>query len=206
MIPIYLHVHTSKQSSFIMDDGIKKYHIILYTGWTFFTYICRKNYTNVCLKRPKINNKRGRGWPIFVKKRLASISKTVYYFSKCPLLSPRVVRVDPSRWASLNRRAAASHRQGRTWAISRCQWTEAFPLLVAAIGTAAAFVNGRVYKADIVCVVERALNEVLLGREVDGAAFLAAVLWSGDPQLKEIWSLLLPRDQGHLWNESENFS
>ena len=27
-----------------------------YTGWTFFTYICCKN-CNVCLKRPKINEK-----------------------------------------------------------------------------------------------------------------------------------------------------
>ena len=36
----------------------------LYTGWTFFTYICCKNWNDVCLKRPKINNKRGRGWPI----------------------------------------------------------------------------------------------------------------------------------------------
>ena len=30
----------------------------LYTGWTFFTYICCKNCNDVCLKRPKINNKR----------------------------------------------------------------------------------------------------------------------------------------------------
>ena len=28
-----------------------------YTRWTFFTYICCKNYNDVCLKRPKINNK-----------------------------------------------------------------------------------------------------------------------------------------------------
>ena len=28
-------------------------------GWAFFTYICCKNYNDVCLKRPKINDKRG---------------------------------------------------------------------------------------------------------------------------------------------------
>ena len=31
----------------------------LYTGWTFYTFIC-----NVYLKRPKIDDKRGRGRPI----------------------------------------------------------------------------------------------------------------------------------------------
>ena len=30
-----------------------------------FTYICCKHCNDVCLKRPKINDKRGRGWPIF---------------------------------------------------------------------------------------------------------------------------------------------
>ena len=35
-----------------------------YTGWTFFTNICYKNYNDVCLKRPKINDKRGWAWPI----------------------------------------------------------------------------------------------------------------------------------------------
>ena len=34
----------------------------------FFTYICCKNCYDVCLKRTKINDKRGRGWPIFLKK------------------------------------------------------------------------------------------------------------------------------------------
>ena len=29
----------------------------LYTRWTFFTYICCKNCNDVCLKRPKINEK-----------------------------------------------------------------------------------------------------------------------------------------------------
>ena len=35
-----------------------------YTRWTFLTYICSKN-SSVCLKKPKINDKRGRGWPKF---------------------------------------------------------------------------------------------------------------------------------------------
>ena len=34
--------------------------LVPYTGWTFFTFICC-NYWTVCLKRPKINEKRGRG-------------------------------------------------------------------------------------------------------------------------------------------------
>ena len=34
------------------------------TGWTFFPIYCCKN-CNVCLKRPKINNKRGRELSIF---------------------------------------------------------------------------------------------------------------------------------------------
>ena len=34
---------------------------VLYTLWTFFTYICCKNCNDVCLKRPKINDKRDRG-------------------------------------------------------------------------------------------------------------------------------------------------
>ena len=29
----------------------------MYTGWTFFTYICCKNWNDVCLKRPEINEK-----------------------------------------------------------------------------------------------------------------------------------------------------
>ena len=39
-----------------------------YTGWTFVTHICCKNCNDVFLKRPKINDKRGRGWPIFLKR------------------------------------------------------------------------------------------------------------------------------------------
>ena len=30
----------------------------------FSTYICCINFNDFCLKRPKINVKRGRGWPI----------------------------------------------------------------------------------------------------------------------------------------------
>ena len=35
-----------------------------HTGWTFFTFICCKHCNDVFLKRPKINYKRGRNWPI----------------------------------------------------------------------------------------------------------------------------------------------
>ena len=42
-----------------------------YTGWTFFTLICCKICSDVCLKRPKINNNRGRGWPILAKQQWA---------------------------------------------------------------------------------------------------------------------------------------
>ena len=31
----------------------------------YFTYICCKNCNDVCLKRLKINDKKGRGWPVF---------------------------------------------------------------------------------------------------------------------------------------------
>ena len=33
-----------------------------YTGWTFLTYICGKNCNDVCLKRPKMNDKIGQSW------------------------------------------------------------------------------------------------------------------------------------------------
>ena len=32
------------------------------TGWTFYHIYCKN--LNVCLKRPKINDKRGQRWPI----------------------------------------------------------------------------------------------------------------------------------------------
>ena len=39
----------------------------LYTGWTFFTFICCKKW-NVCLKRGNKNKTKKRpGWPIFIK-------------------------------------------------------------------------------------------------------------------------------------------
>ena len=41
---------------------VESWHHIL--DGIFFTYICAKNYNDVCLKRPKINDKRGRVWPI----------------------------------------------------------------------------------------------------------------------------------------------
>ena len=43
--------------------GFKSRHCIL--DGHFFTYICCKNCNDVCLKRPKINDKRGQGSPIF---------------------------------------------------------------------------------------------------------------------------------------------
>ena len=46
-----------------------------YTGWTFFTYNCCKNWNDVCLKWPKINDKRGRGWPIFKKLKKTTIKQ-----------------------------------------------------------------------------------------------------------------------------------
>ena len=42
--------------------GFQSQHHIL--NGIFFTYICCKNCNDVCLKRPKIDDKRGRGWPI----------------------------------------------------------------------------------------------------------------------------------------------
>ena len=45
--------------------GFKSQHCTL--DGHYFTFICCKNCNDVCLKRPKINDKRGRGWPIFQK-------------------------------------------------------------------------------------------------------------------------------------------
>ena len=42
--------------------GFESWHFIL--DGHFFTYICCKNFNDVCLKRSKIYNKRGWGWPI----------------------------------------------------------------------------------------------------------------------------------------------
>ena len=38
---------------------------IIHWMMLFFTYICCKNCNDVCLKRLKINDKKGRGWPVF---------------------------------------------------------------------------------------------------------------------------------------------
>ena len=42
--------------------GFESWHHIL--NWHFFTFICWKNWNDVCLKRPKVNDKRGQFWPI----------------------------------------------------------------------------------------------------------------------------------------------
>ena len=47
------------------DHGFKSWHLIL--DGHFFALICCKFCNDVCLKIPKINDKRGRGWPIFKK-------------------------------------------------------------------------------------------------------------------------------------------
>ena len=60
--------------SFSKGHGFKSRHRIL--DGHFFTYICCKNCNDVCLKRPKINDKRGRVWPNFFKKKeLKDLSK-----------------------------------------------------------------------------------------------------------------------------------
>ena len=55
-----------------------------YTGWTFFTYYCCKNF-NVCLKRPKISEKEAGVGP-FLKKQFHSYQKI-----KCPFVRWTVV-------------------------------------------------------------------------------------------------------------------
>ena len=48
----------------VMEDTHVQEVMSLNPRWTFFhIYFCKN--CNVCLKRPKINDKRGRGWPIF---------------------------------------------------------------------------------------------------------------------------------------------
>ena len=44
------------------DHGFESRHLIL--DGHFCTLICCIICNDVCLKRPKINDKRGRGWPI----------------------------------------------------------------------------------------------------------------------------------------------
>ena len=57
--------------------GFKYWHHIV-DG--LFTNICCKNCNEVCMKRPKINCKRGRGWPIFLKKTLGSTFIVLYLY------------------------------------------------------------------------------------------------------------------------------
>ena len=46
-----------------------------YAGWTFFTLICYKNCNNVCLKKPKINEKEAGVGP-FIKKHCICRTRT----------------------------------------------------------------------------------------------------------------------------------
>ena len=62
----------------------------LYTGWTFFTYICYKNCNDVCLNRPKINDKRGHVGPFFLKKEILSI------FTYVTLPSKTILKIVPN--------------------------------------------------------------------------------------------------------------
>ena len=39
-----------------------------------FSHIFVVKICNVCLKRPKINEKRGRGWPIFKKIKISALN------------------------------------------------------------------------------------------------------------------------------------
>ena len=47
--------------------GFESQHLIL--DGHCYTYTCCKNCNDVFLKRPKINDKRGLGWPNFFKKK-----------------------------------------------------------------------------------------------------------------------------------------
>ena len=58
-----------------------------YTVWTFFTYLCCQACNDVCLKIPKINYKRGRGWPIFMNKHLSQ--KKDFIETKCEVRKRR---------------------------------------------------------------------------------------------------------------------
>ena len=69
-----------------------------YPGWTIFHIFCCKNCNDVCLKRPKINSKRGQGWPINRQYILVKSSRTV-------ILPPTasVLRLSVSLTVSLDR-------------------------------------------------------------------------------------------------------
>ena len=76
---------SSGYGSRFMFQRSRVWILVLYTGWTFFTFICLKNCNDVCLKRLKINNKRGRGWPIFFKKPSVKEFECVYKVCQCSL-------------------------------------------------------------------------------------------------------------------------
>ena len=63
-------------------QGFKSQHCVL--DGHFFTYICWNFFNDVCLKRPKINDKWSRGWPFF-KKRTMSMPLGLEwgYIKKC---------------------------------------------------------------------------------------------------------------------------
>ena len=56
--------------------------LVPYTWWTFFTFICCKNCYDVCLKRPKINEKESGFGPFFLKKNnsMGTSSFTSFFF------------------------------------------------------------------------------------------------------------------------------
>ena len=56
--------------------GFESWHCIV--AGHFFTNICCKNCNDVCLKRQKINYKRGQGWAIFKKKTQTTGTKKNY--------------------------------------------------------------------------------------------------------------------------------
>ena len=58
-----------------------------YTGWIFFTFICCKNCCDFCLKKPKINNKRGQCLPILKKVYLQHQLQVALIISKQSLPS-----------------------------------------------------------------------------------------------------------------------
>ena len=81
--------------------GFKSQHRML--DGHFFTYICWKNCNDVCLKRPKINDTRGRGWVIFYQKitlmlqkanesmSFLALTSSPYYFTRF-LISMKLIR------------------------------------------------------------------------------------------------------------------
>ena len=63
-----------------------------YTGWTFFHIYLLKKCNDVCLIRPKINDKRGWGWPIFKKKHESAILLWAIWYLQPSLNSSLVER------------------------------------------------------------------------------------------------------------------